>query len=207
MITIADYADPFQSILDFEQEVAEFTGAPYCISTDCCTHAIEIAFRLRHNGTPISFPAKTYLSVPMTMHKLNIPYTMTDQAWQGFYQFEGSNIWDYAREFSENMYQPGTIQCISFGTTKPLQIGLGGCMLTDDKELYKEASCMRYDGRDIFKYSPWVKQKDIRVGYHYYLRPEECVTGINLLRERKFTPQIQKYYDRYYDCREVTVHE
>lgn len=207
MRTIADYKDPFQSILDFEEAVAKFTGAPYCITTDCCTHAIEIVFRLKHNGAPIAFPAKNYLSVPMTMHKLGIKYTLLDKEWRGSYQFEGTNIWDCARRFEENMYQPGTVQCVSFGTTKPLQIGLGGCILTDDRDLYEQASRMRYDGRDIFKYSPWKDQKDFIVGYHYYLRPEECVTGLNLLEARQFTEQIEKYYDRYPDCREIRIHE
>ena len=207
MITIADYSDPFQSILDFEREVAKFTGAPYCITTDCCSHAIEIAFRLRHDGGAISFPARTYLSVLMTMQQLKIPYILLDKEWRGFYQFEGTDIWDYAREFSPGMYQPGTIQCVSFGTTKPLQIGRGGCILTDDADLYAEASRMRYDGRDVFGYSPWVKQKRFKIGYHYYLRPEECITGLNLLAEKKFTEQIESYYDRYPDCREIIIDE
>jgi dTDP-4-amino-4,6-dideoxygalactose transaminase len=63
MRTIADYKDPFQSILDFESAVAQFTGAPYCITTDCCTHAIEIVFRIKHNGSPVAFPAKNYLEI------------------------------------------------------------------------------------------------------------------------------------------------
>ena len=35
----------FDKILKFEQELAEFTGAPYAIMTDCCTHAIELCLR------------------------------------------------------------------------------------------------------------------------------------------------------------------
>jgi len=29
----------FDKIKKFEEELAEFTGAPYAIMTDCCTHA------------------------------------------------------------------------------------------------------------------------------------------------------------------------
>lgn len=204
MITLADYKNPFDAIKEFEQAVADYTGAPYCVTTDCCTHAIEIAFRLAHDCEPISFPAHTYLSVPMTMHKLGIPYTLDDNQWRDSYQFLGSNIWDCARKFEQNMYMSGTIQCISFGMTKPLQIGLGGCLLTDSEDLYQRASRMRYDGRDIFNYSPWVEQKTFSVGYHYYLRPEECVVGLNLLRNKQFTPQLDKYF-AYPDCRTVTI--
>jgi dTDP-4-amino-4,6-dideoxygalactose transaminase len=205
MKTLAEYTNPFQAILEFETAVAKFTGAPYCITTDCCTHAIEIAFRLGHKGSPVRFPGKTYLSVPMTMHKLGIAYELTDESWYGSYQFEGSNIWDCARRFESSMYQAGTIQCVSFGMSKPLEIGLGGCILTDDPDLYKQASCMRYDGRDIFNYSPWATQTSFRVGYHYYLRPEECVVGLNLLEQKKFTKQLDKHFD-YPNCKNIIIH-
>lgn len=204
MIELKDFKNPFQAILEFEQAICNYTGAPYCVTTDCCTHAIEIAFRLTHDRSPVSFPGKTYLSVPMTMHKLGIKYNLTDDQWRGCYQFVGSCIWDYARKFELGMYVPNTIQCISFGMSKPLQIGLGGCILTDSVELYEEASRMRYDGRDIFKHSPWPEQKIFRVGYHYYLRPEECIVGLNLLEEKKFTPQLDKHFD-YPDCRTIKI--
>jgi dTDP-4-amino-4,6-dideoxygalactose transaminase len=203
---LKDYKNPFQAILDFEEAVAKYTGAPYCITTDCCTHAIEIAFRLAHDGRPVKFPAHTYLSVPMTMHKLGIQYELLDIKWQGSYQFENSPIWDCARKFESDMYLPGTVQCVSFGFTKPLQIGLGGCILTDDADLYKRASRMRYDGRDIFNYSPWDQQPIFEVGYHYYLRPEECIIGLNLLENNQFTTQLEKYFN-YPDCRTIQIHD
>lgn len=203
MIKLEDYKNPFQAIFDFETEVAKYTGATYCITTDCCTHAIEIAFRLSEYDDCIAFPAYTYLSVPMTMHKLNIPYQLTDNKWKDYYKFEGSNIWDYARYFKEDMYVSGTTQCISFGLTKPLQIGLGGCILTDDANLYRRASMMRYDGRDL-QISPWIKQKEITVGYHYYLRPEECVKGLNMLNNKNFTEQKSEFYN-YPDCRQLII--
>lgn len=206
MKSLANYARPFDAILEFESAVAKYTGAPYCVTTDCCTHAIEIAFRLTHNQKSVSFPAYTYLSVPMTMHKLGIPYFLNDTRWTGYYKFNNSNIWDCARYFEKNMYQPNTIQCISFGMSKPLQIGLGGCLLTDDPEVYQRASRMRYDGRDIFNYSPWTEQKEFEVGYHYYLRPEECVIGLNLLEQQQFTPQLKKHFE-YPDCRSIKIND
>jgi dTDP-4-amino-4,6-dideoxygalactose transaminase len=200
MIKLSDYKNPFQAILDFESAVAKYTGAPYCVTTDCCTHAIEIAFRLTFNNATVEFPAYTYLSVPMTMKKLNICYSLTDNHWRDSYEFKGSRVWDCARQFDKDMYQAGTVQCISFGMSKPLQIGLGGCLLTDDLEVYQRAGRMRYDRRDIFNCSPWISQPEFEIGYHYYLRPEECVVGLNLLNERKFTPQLDKHFD-YPDCR------
>ena len=103
MIALNDYANAFDAIKDFESAVAEFTGAPYCITTDCCSHAIEIAFRLAHNGSEVSFPARTYLSVLMTMHKVGVNYTLEDRAWRDSYIFQGTQIWDCARNFKKDM--------------------------------------------------------------------------------------------------------
>lgn len=206
MRTLENYKNPFQAILDFEAAICAYTGAPYCITTDCCTHAIEIAFRLKPTNETVKIPARTYLSVPMTMHKLGINYEFVDEAWHGSYQFKGTSIYDYARKFEQGMYVSGSIQCVSFGFTKPLQIGLGGCILTDDEQFYKDASQMRYDGRDIHGYSPWATQKKFKVGYHYYLRPEECIIGLNLLEANQFTKQTESLHN-YPDCREIQIYD
>jgi dTDP-4-amino-4,6-dideoxygalactose transaminase len=211
MKSLNDYTDAFLAIKDFESALCNFTGAAYCVTTDCCTHAIEIALRLTHNGSIVSFPARTYLSVLMTMHKLGIKYQLEDQDWKECYQIKGTQVWDCARLFKPNMYIPGTIQCLSFGRTKPLQISRGGCILTDSQEIYNRASKMRYDGRDIFEFSigtehSWAVQKNFEVGYHYYLRPEDCVTGLNLLEQRNFVEQLEKHYN-YPDCREIIINK
>ena len=204
MYKVTDFADPWDAVKEFESAVAAYAGAPYCITTDNGTHAIKIAMLLKHNKQAIAFPARTYLSVLMVMHELGIPYTLTDTSWRGEYLFEGTNIWDSARIFEENMYRPGAVQCVSFGHTKPLQIGRGGCILTDDPVLYKRASRMRMDGRDIFTFNPWADQKEFELGFHYYMRPEECVTGLNLLLEKKFTQQEDRFYN-YPDCRTIKI--
>lgn len=203
-MNITDFTDPFDAVADFEHAVALYTGAPYCITTDCCSHALEISFRLTFDNNIVMFPARTYLSVLMTLEKLSIPYTLTDTDWQGEYNFIGSNIWDSARLFKRHMYRDGQIQCLSFGRTKPLQIGRGGCILTDNREFYEAASRMRMDGRDIFTYKPWITQGKFTVGYHYYMRPEDCVTGLNLLHSKQFTPQIEEFYN-YPDCRKLVI--
>lgn len=204
MLTIKDFTDPFSAIRDFEHAVAHYTGAPYCITTDSCTHAIEIAFRLCFENSIVTIPAHTYLSVLMTMHKLNIPYQLTDESWLGEYQFKGSQIWDSARKFERHMYRDGQVQCISFGRTKPLEIGRGGCILTDNRDLYLAASRMRMDGRDIFHYKPWASQGQFNIGFHYYMKPEDCVTGLNMLLDKQFTKQVSEYYN-YPDCRELSI--
>ena len=72
------YLKTLNSIYKFEQELAEFTGAPYAVMTDCCTHAIELCFRL-DIPKQVSFTPYTYLSIPMLMHKLDIEYKYLEE--------------------------------------------------------------------------------------------------------------------------------
>lgn len=169
----------FDKILKFERELAQFTGAPYAIMTDCCTHAIELCMRHDRVREVVMTPW-TYLSIPMTMHKLGIKYYFREEEWVGEYRFHGTRIWDSARRCQHNMYRPGQIQCLSFGHGKPLHIGRGGAILLDDPQAYSKLICMRYDGRDL-AISPWQDQKTFSVGYHYKPTPEEADIGAALL--------------------------
>jgi dTDP-4-amino-4,6-dideoxygalactose transaminase len=197
----------FDKILKFEQELAEFTGAPYAIMTDCCTHAIELCLRYDQVRS-LKMTPYTYLSMPMLMHKLNIKYEYLDHAWQrwvGEYPFVDTRIWDSARRLQKNMYRPGTIQCLSFGHTKPLHIGRGGAIILDDKTAYDAIILMRYDGRDL-NITPWQEQKEFQVGYHYKPTPEEAIQGLALLQGLK-EQCPEPYYVAYPDLRTITIKE
>ena len=165
----------FDRILEFEQALAEYTGAPYVIMTDCCTHAIELCLRYQKPSN-CAFTAFTYLSIPMTMHKLGIEYRLIPEVWTGEYQFHGTTIWDSARRLEQGMYRAEMMQCLSFGYTKPLQIGRGGAILLDDQQAYESIIRMRYDGRDL-NIAPWQDQGVFRVGYHYNPTIEEAQRG------------------------------
>jgi dTDP-4-amino-4,6-dideoxygalactose transaminase len=192
----------FEKIKEFELALAEFTGAPYAIMTDCCTHAIELC--LRHEQIKsCSFTAYTYLSIPMTMHKLGIRYTLEDECWTGEYQIHDTKIWDSARRLEQDMYRPGMMQCLSFGHTKPLHIGRGGAILLDNKQAYDALISMRYDGRDL-NTKPWINQKVFKVGYHYKPTPEEAVQGLALLEGIKFD-KPKPVYVEYADLRQITI--
>lgn len=198
----------FDKILKFEQALAEFTGAPYAIMTDCCTHAIELC--LRHDGIKeCAFTPFTYLSVPMTMHKLGIKYDYFPdhlphrQNWIGEYKFEGTRIWDSARRLEKDMYRPGTMQCLSFGYGKPLHIGRGGAILLDDRAAYDAILLQRYDGRDL-NISPWETQREFRVGYHYKPTPEEAVQGLAMLQGIKDHTPVPVHVT-YPDLRKITI--
>lgn len=183
----------FDKIFEFEQALAEFTGAPYAVMTDCCTHAIELCLRF-DKVKSCSIPAHTYLSIPMTMHKLDISYEYVDIKWLGEYQLTGTRIWDSARLLRKSMYRSGQLQCLSFGHSKPLEIGRGGAVLTDDVEIYDILGQQRYDGRDL-SVSPWESQRTFHVGYHYKPTPEEAIKGLELLPTVDQEPKYKQYPD------------
>jgi dTDP-4-amino-4,6-dideoxygalactose transaminase len=189
----------FDTIRRFEQALGEYTGAPYVIMTDCCTHAIELCLR-HERPSNLAFTAYTYLSVPMLMHKLNIEYRLIPEDWTGEYQFHGSRVWDSARRLERGMYRPGQMQCLSFGHGKPLQIGRGGAILLDDAQTYDVMIQQRYDGRDL-NILPWEKQQTFRVGYHYRPTIEEAERGLELLPQVAEAPR----YVKYPDCRNITI--
>jgi len=195
----------FDKILKFEQALAAYTGAPYVIMTDCCTHAIELCLRY-DQVQECSFTPYTYLSVPMTMHKLGIKYEYLDHAWQrwvGEYPFVGTRIWDSARRLEPNMYQSGQMQCLSFGHSKPLQVGRGGAILLDDTGAYDQLLSMRYDGRNL-AVTPWQEQQIFAVGYHYRPTPEEAELASALLNGIVECPQAPKFVE-YPDLRKIRI--
>lgn len=192
----------FDKIFEFERALAEFTGAPYAIMTDCCTHAIELCLRY-DKVEECAFTPYTYLSVPMTMRKLGIKFYYHNedrQTWLGEYRFHMTRIWDSARLLAPGMYRKGSFRCLSFGHTKPLQIGRGGAILLDDPVAYKELLAMRYDGRDL-TIAPWQDQKVFKVGYHYKPTIEEAVRGLELLPTADQEPKFVAYPD----CRQITI--
>ena len=200
----------FDKIEQFELALAEYTGAPYAIMTDCCTHAIEMCLRY-DKIKACTFTPFTYLSIPMTMHKLGIKYDYYGdnvshrQHWVGEYKFEGTRIWDSARRLEENMYRPGMMQCLSFGHDKPLHIGRGGAILLDDTDAYETIIRMRYDGRDL-DIKPWEQQQEFKLGFHYKPTPEEAIQGLALLEGLKEFPQEPKMVS-YPDLRKIKIVE
>jgi dTDP-4-amino-4,6-dideoxygalactose transaminase len=188
----------FNALFNFESALAKYTGAPYVVLTDGCTHALELCFR--HAKTKNTrFTAYTYLSVPMLMHHLDIQFELTDTTWTGEYQFEDTNIWDSARRLEPGMYRPGQMQCLSFGWTKPLQLGKAGAILLDEAEAYQKFSRQRADGRDL--HVPWETETDLILGYHYCPTLELCERGLELLP----TVQPQNQQIQYPDCRNISI--
>lgn len=169
---------------DFERELCKYTGAPYAVPVDCCTHAIELCMRHQGISGTITMPKHTYVSALMVLHKLNLTVEFTDETWIDEYQYGNTKIWDSARGLQEHMYRPGQMQCLSFGHTKRLQIGHGGAILLDNYDDYVVLKRMAYDGRDL-NTKPWQNQELWNIGYHYNMRLEDAVKGKHMLESRQ----------------------
>lgn len=193
----------FEEIYKFEKSLAKFTGAPFAISTDCCTHAIELCMRY-DKVKKTEFTAFTYLSIIMTMKRLDIEYKLLNEKWIGEYRFYNTRIWDSARLLSKNMYRGGMLQCLSFGHGKPVDISRGGAILLDDQDAYNEICKMRYDGRDL-EISPWAHQGIFKLGYHYKLNPEECIRAHKKLKAYIRLENYEPQFVEYPDCRRITI--
>ena len=190
----------FDPIYKFEQALGELTGAPFVVMTDCCTHALELCLRYVSPYKVVRIPAYTYISVPMMLRKLDIGYIFEDEEWVGEYQIKETNVWDSARKLQLGMYRKGQMQCLSFGHSKPLDIGRGGAILLDNKQAYRTLIRQRSDGRDL-KISPWESQKVFEMGFHYRPTIEEAVKALELL------PQVDQAtkYVKYPDLREIII--
>lgn len=218
MVNIEDYTNPFDALLDFEDMLSEYTGAPYVVLTDCCTHGIELCLRLSERRKEemmdnsfihVELPHRTYLSVPMLMHKLGYEYHYTTTDWEKDDQYPLRNvaddrIYDSARLFKEDMYKAGTYQCLSFGHGKPLQIGAGGAILLHDVDDYMKLKAMSYDGRHIHAYEKWADQQTFQVGYHYHMRPEWAIKGMRMLDDGNIQDPAPFNYP---DLREIEIVE
>jgi dTDP-4-amino-4,6-dideoxygalactose transaminase len=183
----------FNTITQFENIIAEYYGAKYAVATDCCTHAIELCLRLQDIKTSGS-PKHTYVSVPMTLKKLNIDWQWKDEQWQDYYYLSNTNIIDAAVLWKEQSYISGTNMCLSFQFRKHLGLGRGGMILLDNKEDRDQLVRMSYDGRD--RDVLWAEQKIYTMGYHYYMTPETAAAGIEKFNKVKdIAPRTVDYTD------------
>jgi dTDP-4-amino-4,6-dideoxygalactose transaminase len=192
----------FEYVTEFENQIAEFFGAPYAVATDSCTHALELCLRHTQEDN-ITLPKRTYVSVPMTCMKLGLNWYWTEEEWYDYYYLGFTNIIDAAVLWGENTYIPGTFMCLSFQFKKHLNLGRGGAILLQNKEDYDTLKKMSYDGRDLSR--PWAEQDITTIGYHYYMTPEVAKIGIELLNERKKIPGKKWSHRDYPDLTQMSV--
>jgi dTDP-4-amino-4,6-dideoxygalactose transaminase len=191
----------FDIINKFENKIAKFFGSKFAVSTDCCTHAIEMCL-IYNKIQNISIPNRTYLSVPMTAKKLNIRWQWQDNPWEHYYKLS-DNIYDAAVLWKQNSYIPNTFMCLSFQFKKHLSLGRGGMILTDNESAYHDLIKLSYDGRS--RDLPWAEQDIDSFGYHYYMTPETAQLGLDKLDTAINTiPKTWSWQD-YPDLRNMSI--
>lgn len=174
--------NPFEIVRWFEEEVAEYAGSKYAIATDSCTDAIFLCcMYLNIKNNEVTIPSRTYLSVPQSILQAGGKLQFEDLKWQGIYQLKPFPIYDSAKRLTSNMYIPDSYMCLSFHHKKPLKIGKGGMILTDDLQAVKEIKKMRYEGR-----SENISYHEDQLGcggWNMYMTPEQAARGLTLLSD------------------------
>ena len=191
--------NPFKIVEMFEEEMAEYTGAPYAISCDSCTNAIFLACKyLGAEDKTITIPARTYLSIPQTILNAGARLEFEDISWKGIYQLKPLPVYDAAKRLTSGMYMSGSYMCLSFHIKKHLPIGKGGMILTDDPDCVDIIKRMRYEGRGPLSYH----NDDITMaGWNMYMTPEEAARGLTLMMDYPETVDDQIESPDYRDLR------
>lgn len=196
--------NPFEIVRWFEEEVAEYAGSKYAIATDSCTDAIFLCcMYLDIKNNEVTIPSRTYLSVPQSILQAGGKLQFEDLDWQGIYQLKPFPIYDSAKRFTSNMYIPGSYMCLSFHHKKPLKIGKGGMILTDDLQAVKEIKKMRYEGR-----SENISYHEDQLGcggWNMYMTPEQAARGLTLLSDYPKDAADQMENPPYRDLREFNL--
>lgn len=169
-------ANSFAIVEEFERRVAEFAGAPYAVAVDCCTNALFLCCKYLQ-VKEVTIPAKTYISVPMSIKHAGGTVKFEDVSWSGVYKLKPYPIFDGAKRFQRGMYKGG-FHCLSFHAKKHLNIGKGGMILCSDWDAVKWLRKARYDGRSA---KPYAEEKVDMMGYHFYMQPDTAARGLFLL--------------------------
>jgi dTDP-4-amino-4,6-dideoxygalactose transaminase len=172
-------AAAFDVVRQFEDALAEYTGAGEAVVVDSCTNAIFLSL-LWCGKKIVGLPKRTYVGVAQSALNAGYEIEWLDAPWSGCYLLWGTPIWDSARRFRAGMYQethPGALVCVSFQIAKHLPIGRGGAILTDNADTAAWLRRARFDGR-----TPGDSAAPIQVpGYHMYMPPPDAARGLWLL--------------------------
>ncbi len=176
--------NPYQSVIDFENVLAEYCGSKYAVCVESCTSALFLSlvycnkFYQIIRPETIQIPSRTYPGVACSIIHAGYKVSFKDEPWEGEYYLSPLDIWDAALRFRKGMYRGG-FQCISFHAKKLLPIGRGGAILTDNEHAAKWFRKARFDGRN-----PVPLQDDHfdMLGWNCYLQPEQAARGLMLFQ-------------------------
>ena len=197
--------NPYKIVKMFEEELSEYTGAPYVVTVDSCTNALFLCCKYLQ-VKEVTIPSKTYLSVPMSiMHaggEVVFDKSEAVNHWVGQYKLEPYPIYDSAKRLTSGMYESGSFMCLSFHMKKHLNIGKGGAILTDNKEAYEWFKKARYEGRS----EKFYKEDSIeQLGWNMYMTPQQAAQGLCLMQNYPKHKEDQQELGGYRDLTEFPV--
>lgn len=167
--------DAYDVVRQFEAALAEYTGAPYVVTTNSGSAAILLALAW-HPRREIDVPCRTYASVPNAVLQAGHSIRWVEKKWRGAYYLDPLMVCDSARRFTSGMYHTGAFMCVSFQSSKILGLEQGGAILHCSKDADAWLRRARFDGRlDASERTP--KQR----GWHCYLNPSTAALGLQRL--------------------------
>lgn len=170
----------YKIVAMFEEAVAEWVGAKYGVAVDNCTNALYLALRYHTRpGTIVTVPARTFLSVPQAVLRAGCLPDFRDAPWRGQYLLGHTRVVDSAGQLGKDTYPADTTMCVSFQYRKPVPIGKGGMLLTNDPIAAGWFRRMRYCGRD--QSAPFDFTLVQQSGYNMTMTPEQAARGLTLL--------------------------
>lgn len=195
----------YEIVAQFEQQICNYTKAPYAVAVDSCTNAIFLCCKYLNVKT-VTIPCKTYLSVPQSIIHAggNVTFDKSEgtNLWKGLYQLKPYLIFDSSKRLSHGMYIPTTYMCLSFHFKKHLKIGKGGMILTDNKDAVEWLKKARYEGRSE---KPFKSDNIEMLGWNMYMTPQQAALGLSLLEVLpKFNEDIYEE-NEYIDLTEYSV--
>jgi len=197
--------NPYKIVRMFEEEIANYTGAPYAVSVDSCTNALFLICKYLE-VKEVTIPSQTYLSVPQSIIHAGGEVVFDKRPetnhWRGIYQLKPYPIYDAAKRLTSNMYIPGSFMSLSFHIKKQLPIWKGGMILTDSEEAVEWFMKARYEGRS----QKFYKEDDITFnGWNMYMTPQQAAHGLALFQNYPINKEDQGELNGYRDLTEFTV--
>lgn len=167
--------NPFETVREFEELIADFAGSKYAVAVESCTAALFLCCVYKQ-VEEVRIPKRTYPGVPCSIIHAGGKVKFDNRKWQGVYELKPYKIYDGALRFRKGMYQGG-LHCLSFHMKKLLPLGRGGMILTDSKQAAEWLKRARFDGR---RELPLEEDSFDMLGWNMYLTPEQAVRGIQL---------------------------
>jgi len=188
------HSGSYEVVWEFERKVAEFVGAKYGVATDSCTSALFLCCKYHRVG-PVVLPVQTYISVPAAVIHAGGTVIFKEYPWEGSYRLDPYPIWDSALKLERDMYSGGLV-CLSFQAKKPIPIGRGGMVVTDDLDAVKWLRKARANGRDTTV--PYDEDFIDVLGWNMAMIPEQASRGLQLLErfdggtKHQFYPDLRR---------------